>query len=143
MTEETIWYFVLAAQATPILFAFPPFWGLEVLFLLLALAALVTKGRESPQEYSSHAPLLWLLAGPVLITTTALWQRNALAGNEAGFYWQNILLLILVLSELVLAVWLVRRLQHKGVAVLAGLVGLWYSAGTFLVASWAITDAWP
>jgi len=134
---------VLAVQATPILFAFPPFWGLQVLFLLLALAALKIKRGEAPQQYLRPTSLLWLLAGPVVINTLALWQRNALAGSEQEFHWQNGLLLVLVLSELVLAVFLVRGLQRKWVAVLAGLVGLWYSAGAFLVASWAITDAWP
>jgi hypothetical protein len=111
--------------------------------LLSALAALRIRWRQTPQQYLGAGSLLWLFAGPVLIIMIALWQRNALAGNEQGFNWQNALLLVLVLSELVVAVWLVRRLRHKGIALLAGVVGVWYSAGTFLVASWAITDAWP
>jgi hypothetical protein len=137
-----MWYFVIAAEAAPLVVVSPIFWALVLAFLLLAWAGI--RIRPLTPEQMEHTPLslLLLLAVPVLIVAFSIWQRAAQAGKPDAFYWQDAVLLGLLATQVILAAWLVRRLRHRAFAVVAGLLALWYTSGALFVAGMAITDVW-
>lgn len=60
------------------------------------------------------------------------------------FKWMThpLVLWTMLFAQSALAVWLWRRLSPRWPVMLAGLVGVWYTAGTLLVGSMAVSGAW-
>ena len=138
-----MWYLKLALGFSSIVLSDPLFWGTEVVFLLLAVAALRFKPGNRLGPHVRLASLLWLVAIPLLVAALAVWQTDALVGHALGFHWQDSVLLVLLVAEVALAVWLVRRLSQMWLAVFAGVTALWYTTATEWVASMAMNHAWP
>lgn len=137
-----MWFFVLAAQASFIVVASPWFWATMLAFLLLAWAGIRIRPLDPEQLERSPLSLLLLLAVPVLFLVFSIWQGPALAGKLGGFYWQYAVLVVLLVVQVVLAAWLVRRLRRRALSFVAGLLAVWYTSGALVVAGMAITDSW-
>lgn len=140
--QATIWFFEIAAEASPLVLAAPIVWGVFALFAVLALVATRIRPLSPEQRNPNPLPLLLLLGVPVLIVVLAMWQQDAKAGKTEGFFWQDGVLLFLVVSQIALGAWLVRRLKHRLLALLVGLLLLWYAIGAVLVAGMSISNVW-
>lgn len=137
-----MWYFAISAEASMLVLQIPTFWAVLATFLALALAGIRFRPRTADHLDKNPASLVLLAAAPVLIVAFAIWQRAALAGKPDGFYWQDGVLYLLLAAQVLLAAWLVRRLKHRWLALLCGVLALWYTAGTLFVAGMAIPDVW-
>ncbi len=120
----------------------PAFWGVLGAFLVLALVGVRFRPPSPDQLEKNPASLLLLAAVPVVVIALAIWQRGVLASKPDGFYWQYGVLYFLLGAQVLVAAWLVRRLKNRWLALVCGVLALWYTAGTLFVAGMAIPDVW-
>jgi len=120
----------------------PTFWAVLAAFLILALVGIRFRPLPPDQLERNPASILLLTTVPVLVIAFAIWQRGALAGKPDGFYWQDGVLYALLGAQVLVAAWLVRRLKHRWLALVCGVLTLWYTVGTVFVAGMAIPDVW-
>jgi len=137
-----MWAFVIAAELCLLVIVVPVFWGALVAFLVLSFVGIRFRPPLREQLEPNPASLLLLTGAPVVVIAFAIWQRGAMPGKPDGLYWQDVVLYGLFVAQVLVAAWLVRRLRNRWLAVVTGLLTIWYTAGALFFAAMAIPDVW-